>query len=474
MISKQSFWLGLLVAAILQFNAAGVFADSGPLPRHEVENEHVSGLLDHSNFRFVGRQNPGGPYSAAMRGWTDLYGYAYDGDDPALSGKKYAYVSTGGFGRRPRFTREFAGGVAVFDVTEEGDPDFLGTILPSCDTDNCGFLIRDIEIHDGVAYFSSDRGLDTNGGTFVMDLRADPINPPQLAQLNSPSFGALNQVHEIGLDVVSPNEAYLYTNDSVIPGTVDIFSVGNARESIQKVATINDVPTHGVFANDGFLYVTGDDRTTVFDVSDLSNSTPQQIGEFLTPGGFTHSSWPDTYEDSSGVTRHVLYVAHEAQGTDLQVWDVTDILDGTNSAGAELIATITNDDLAATQGTGPVTNVHNLFLVDDILFTSWTAAGMVVIDVSDPTNPSVIDTFDTSAVENSSNFVGNFGVNPSLGMDRILLSDRSSGLWVVDVSNIVPEPATPPYAVFALATVLLLRRRKFIGAEYEGKRTHRA
>ena len=108
---------------------------------------------------------------------------------------------------------------------------------------------------------------------------------------------------------------------------------------------------------------------------------------------------------------------------------------------------MTNVHLESTQGTGAVTNVHNVFLVDDTLFTSWTAAGMVVLDVSDPTAPQVIDTFDTNIVEGSSNFVGAFGVNAAIGMDRVLISDRATGLWVVDVSRIVPEPGL-------LATVL--------------------
>ena len=66
---------------------------------------------------------------------------------------------------------------------------------------------------------------------------------------------------------------------------------------------------------------------------------------------------------------------------------------------------------------------------------------MVVLDVSNPAAPRVVDTFDTTNVETTSNFAGNFGVNPSLGLDRILLSDRANGLWVVDVSGVVPEPS---------------------------------
>jgi hypothetical protein len=413
--------------------------DTGPLPRHDVENEHVVGLLDHSNFDFVGRSNPNGPYTLSVRNWTDLYGYEYDGSDPQFMNRQFAYVTTGGFGRRGNFIATHRGGIAIFDVTDPDDPDYYGTYRPDCKA-TCGFLTRDVEIHDGVAYVSSDRGANPSGGVFALDVRTDPTNPTQLAHLNDANIGGLNAVHEIGLDVVSDSEAYLYVNNSNQNGRVDVYDISNPRSAISKVAQIDGVSTHGVFAEDGVLYVAGDNDVTLFDVSDVGNGNIKQLGGFLAPGGFTHGSWPDTYVNSSGETRTVLYVTHEASGTDLQVWDVTEIVHGSGTEAMQ-ITSVTNVDLEMAQGTGQITNVHNLFLVGDTLFTSWTVAGMVVFDVSDPENPTVIDTFDTNEVETNSNFAGAFGVNASLGLDRVLISDRANGLWVVDVSHVVPEPS---------------------------------
>lgn len=447
-LSKYRYGLAALMLVVPASVAhSQPVTDVGPLPRHDVENEHVIGLLDQSNFRFVGRSNPQGPYSVAARNWTDLYGYTYDGTDPQFAGKQYAYVSTGGFTRRGNFTGTHRGGVAIFDVTADTDPTYLGTYLPPCaGPGNCSFLIRDVEIHDGIAYFSSDRPLDRNGGVFVADLRDDPANPTHLSQLNFPNNGGLSPVHEIGLDVVSPTEAYLYANDSTTTGTVNVYDISDPRNTpITRVADLLEVSTHGVYADNGTLFVAGNAKVTVFDVSDIGNGNFTELGEFTTPGGFTHSSWSDTYVNDAGETRNVIYLTHEMNGTDLQVWDVTDILNPAEGGTAEQIATVSNIDLALQQGTGDVTNSHNVFLVDDLLFTSWTAAGMVVINVADPENPFVIDTFDTNEAESTSNFVGAFGVNPSLGLDRVLISDRANGLWVVDVSDVVPEPALMAY-----------------------------
>ena len=325
--------------------------DAGPLPRHDVENEHVVGLLDQSNFRFVGRSNPDGPYILSARNWTDLYGYSYDGDDPRFIGRRFAYVSTGGFDRRGNFLQLHRGGVAIFDVTNDGDPEYYGTFLPQCSAAMCSFLIRDIEIHDGIAYFSSDQGATRNGGVFVVDLRSDPTNPTQLVQLNAATVDGLNAVHEIGLDVVGPGEAYLYANNSDVNGRISVYDIGDPRNrGVQQVAEITNVSTHGVYADNGVLYVAGDRSVSVFDVSQIGAGTFHQLGEFLTPGGFTHSSWPDVYVNDAGETRNVIYLAHEQDGTDLQVWDVTDVVSGTDPAGAFQIASVTNTELRTDAG----------------------------------------------------------------------------------------------------------------------------
>ncbi len=353
-------------------------------------------------------------------------------------------MSTGGFGRTGNFASTHRGGVAIFDVSGFGDPAYLGTYVPPCDNPQggCSFRIRDVEIHDGIAYFSSDRSSSLNGGVFVADLRPDPANPTHLAHLNSPGFAGLDDVHEIALDVVAPDDVFLYATDASNPGTTTVYDVSDPRTSIVKSADITGAATHGVFAQDGVMYGSGFSGVSVFDVSNVGAGTTPALGQFNTAGGFAHSAWPDSFVDDTGQTRNVLYVAHEQGGTHLQVWDVTAVVQGANPSGAQLIATVTNAHLAATQGTGPVTNVHNLFLVDDVLFTSWTAAGMVVLDVSDPRFPQVLDTFDTNSTGTQSNFNGDFGVNAAIGFDRVLIADRATGLWVVDVSHVVPAPST--------------------------------
>ncbi len=452
----------ILIAATHASGQPLAVTDVGPLPRHDIENEHAVGMLDHSNFRFVGRSNPDGPYVLSARNWTDLYGYAYDGSDPNYVGRQFAYVSTGGFERRGNFMGLHRGGVAIFDVTQEGDPEYYGTFRPECTGVACSFLIRDVEVHDGIAYFSSDRGAAHNGGVFVVDLRTDPTNPAQLAHLNSTNLSGLNAVHEIGLDVVGPGEAYLYANDSVNGnGRISVYDIGDPRgRGISLLADIPQTPTHGVFADNGVLYVAANNTVTIFDVSDIGNGNFAELGQFPTPGGFTHSSWPDSYVNDIGETRKVIYLAHEQNGTDLQVWDVTEVVSGTDPTGAFQLARVTNLDLEMTQGTGQVTNSHNVFLVDDLLYTSWTVGGMVVFDVSNPADPRVIDTYDTNIVETVSNFAGAFGVNAALGPDRVLISDRATGLWVVDVSSVVPEPSTMVLVclLIGMGTAIVRRR----------------
>ena len=66
---------------------------------------------------------------------------------------------------------------------------------------------------------------------------------------------------------------------------------------------------------------------------------------------------------------------------------------------------------------------------------------MALFDIVNPSIPVLIGTFDTEATNSGANFNGNFGVYPGLGIDRVLISDRSTGLWIIDVTNVVSQAA---------------------------------
>jgi hypothetical protein len=70
------------------------------------------------------------------------------------------------------------------------------------------------------------------------------------------------------------------------------------------------------------------------------------------------------------------------------------------------------------------------------LFLTWYEAGLQVFNIVDPANPVHVGAFDTY-VGTSNSYNGNWGVDLSLGLNTVLLSDRSRGLIVVDASGVL-------------------------------------
>ena len=96
---------------------------------------------------------------------------------------------------------------------------------------------------------------------------------------------------------------------------------------------------------------------------------------------------------------------------------------------------------------------HNPVLMGDLMFVSWYQAGLQVFDISDPVNPLHVGAYDTFDIDGPfSEFDGNWGVYPLLGLDKVLLSDTEGGLFIVDASAVVPIPA----AVYLFASGFLV------------------
>jgi hypothetical protein len=331
-----------------------------------------------------------------------VYGYQYDGDVDAHKGRTYAYVGVDLNVQR---------GMAIFDITHPANPVHLGQYASG--------VLRDVEVHDGIGYFSGSQV------THIVDLRADPVNPPLLVQVGGS--------HEFHVDV-NPSGSYLYVDN--FAGTVTVYDVTSPRnpDTIVQKATIATKGGHSVFAQDGRAYVANlsAGELAVYDVSDIQNGNVRLLTEFATGGGGTHGSWPAAGGD-------LLYVAHESGGRDLRVFDLSGSRMDENTVTEIVSGRFDKSDL----GAGSVGNVHNLFVLDDVLYTSWTDAGMAVFDIRHPESPQLLGTFDTSATNTGGHFSGAFGVYPGLGLDRVLISDRNTGLWIVDVAQVVP-PAAPP------------------------------
>jgi hypothetical protein len=160
---------------------------------------------------------------------------------------------------------------------------------------------------------------------------------------------------------------------------------------------------------------------TVHDVADPR--VPLLVASHDYPDALTHNAWP------SADGRFLFTTDEISPNGHMRVWDL-------GGAGG---------------GVGPVRQVgrflssvpaviHNVHTLGDLVYIAYYTAGLRIVDVSEPRLPVEVAYADTSPLS-SQNFQGAWGVFPYTGRSYSYVSDRQTGLWIVDFTGqIAPAP----------------------------------
>jgi choice-of-anchor B domain-containing protein len=324
----------------------------------------------------------------------------------------YAYLATQG------------NGVFIVDISNPASPQLASHYLP-------GQNFQDVKVANGIGYFASQGAL----GVHVVDL-SDPTAPALLKHLTS-ADGGYDWIHN-----VSVFGNYLYEATCCGSADIKVFDI-STPSTPQFVRDIRIGGLHDITALGDRLYVSAwnssDGGTHIFDVSEMSTTQePTLLGTILS-GSSSHSNW--VTDDGN-----VLVTARECgNNCGVTLWDISDPSD------AILLKRIRGNLFGA-----PGSVAHNPLISGDFLYVSWYETGIQVFDISDPVNPIHVGGYDTCQGCGAGT-VGNWGVYPFLGEDRVLLSDRTNGLFIVDVSAVVPEPATGMICCLCLAELVMSR-----------------
>ncbi len=313
-------------------------------------------------------------------------------------------------------------GVMIIDISNPSAPVLAGYYNPAV-----GGRFQDVVVIKGIGYFSSENG----GGVHIVDVR-QPASPVLIGQI-SPAIGGYSLVHELAFA-----EGLLYEADSRTP-VVKVFDVTNAAAPlfVRSIQTTDTFFIHAITAINGRLYTSGwSGRTDIWDVTNIRLAPPTLLGVVLT-GERSHSS-------CVGSDGRLLVSARETINGDVRIFDISD-------PGQPIMRSAIN---AQTLGINAFTP-HNPYLVGNLLFVSWYQAGLQVIDISDPSAPKLVGSFDTfdEGTSGVSGYQGNWGVFPFLGLDRVLLSDLDGGLFIVDATATTPFPRTVSAASFTPGAV---------------------
>jgi hypothetical protein len=332
----------------------------------------------------------------------------------------YAYVSSW----------QGTSGVYIFDIANPDSPVFLTHWAPS-GTSN----MQGIQVLNGIGYFASDGG----SGIYIVDL-SNPAVPKILSHITTTQGLASNSVHDLTLD----GNGHMFVPNYRINDDVQVWDVSNpaAPKLMTTLTGTDSVTVHDVTVQGNRLYMAGWGSTTtpgivdIWDISALPSAT--LLGSF--PSGL------HTQDISVTVDGRFLACPRElSTNGDVGIFDITD------PTNVVRVATIT-EPAWGISATSPSTSK----IMGNLLYVAWYQAGLLVFDITDPTNPIMVGSYDTwpgVSTGGTGGGNGDWGVWPFQGQDRVLVSDRTTGLYVLDATGVSSQPA--PYVMTLNPTTVL-------------------
>jgi hypothetical protein len=388
-------------AQTLQGGTSTITAVSGGLSASTVLSATQSTQQPGVHVRFRSKLNP----NPGTNHYSDVVG------ETRANGNSYAYVASW----------HNTSGVEIFDVTNPDAPALLTTYAPPGTSNN----MQGVQVANAIGFFSSD---SNGGGVHVVDL-SNPASPVTKARILPSQDGRLsNNVHDLTIDA-SGTHLYIpgYPNDN----TILVYDV-SSPSAPTLLTTFNgtDKLVHDVTVSGNRLFASGWNGTS--DIFDISNpQVPRMLGSF--------ASGLHTQDVSVSQDGNFLFCPHELSANgDVVVFDISD------PAAATQVADI-QESVLGIQATSPSTSK----VMGNFLYVAWYQAGLAVFDISDPRNPIFVGNWDTwpgPSFGGVGGGDGDWGVWPFLGTDRVLVSDRTTGLYVLDTRAVSTQPA-----VFGLA-----------------------
>ncbi len=352
--------------------------------------------------------------AAALLGSVPRDGVAGCWGYTAPDGGRYALMGT-------------AKGVLVVDLRDPAAPRVVAEVDGPTDTRVPGVYWREMRVHGRYAYICSEQ-TNVRGGVMILDLAGLPASV-RFVRSFTPRDGLLN-AHTLDIDPASgllylqrytsqaaPGERPLPHDDepfgSAGNGSIEVWDLKTDPENPAYLTTFNQNHfVHDMTARGGRCYVAEgyDSAFSVWDVSDPRH--PALVVRWsITPGNFAHNIWPNGDGTLVATTEEV------PKGTPAKLWSL-------NGGAAPRL----RGSLRAGDGTP-----HNVQIEGARAYFSHYASGLVVADISNPDQPSVIASYDTSPFSGP-DYEGCWGVYKFPGQPLLLGSDIQRGLFVVQVT----------------------------------------
>ncbi len=336
------------------------------------------------NVDLLGQLNPY-PNTA----YADIWGYAADEREYALMG--------------------VTGGTSVIDVTDPANPvevDFIpGPTAPP-------YEWRDIKTHLNYAYVVTE-GTGSGQGLQIIDLS----NLPTSASLVNTVDTWFSHAHDIFID-----NGYAYVVGTDGGGGMHILDLSDPINPSETAYYTASGYIHDLYVwNDTVVACAGN----TYDLVDVSNKNNPQLISLSSPipGIYAHSGWMTE-------NKRYFIAAEESNVRDLIVYDLQD-----RSSWDVVVPSW------QMSGNSPI---HNIFVLGNYAHISYYKDGYVLLDISDPAAPALAGQYDTFPGSGGT-FDGAWGCYPYLPSGHVIISDISTGLYVLkfDMPTAVVDEELP-------------------------------
>jgi choice-of-anchor B domain-containing protein len=306
---------------------------------------------------------------------------------------------------------------------------------------------RDYHDYNGYLYVVCDEG-NSQSKLEILDLSDLPNSVTTVYAEDS----LFVRSHNIFIDTAT---AKLYTCGGDQNPGVRVFSLANPAAPAEISSVTLPSTSHDIYVRNDTAYINdGTDGLLIYDFSD--NANPTLIGSLTSypQQGYNHSGW---LNDAGSI--YVL--ADETHGKDLKILDVSDL------GNIQLLDTVTS------QIDNPNTIPHNVMINGDFAYVSYYFDGLVIYNITDPSNPYISGYYDTST-ETHANWVyrGCWGTYSLFPSGIVLASDMQNGLYVLDVGSAISSIATETEATSVVVfpnpftESIVISTPKFDGATY--------
>ena len=299
-------------------------------------------------------------------------------------------------------------GTHIFDLT---DPSNINEVVSIQGAYSDTFVVhRDYHDYQGYLYIVCDEGQGIST-LKIVDLQYLPDYTVTVYSEDS----LFSRSHNIFIDTLN---AKLYSCGGDNNQGVTVYSLANPEIPAQIGEESLSFPSHDIFVRNDTAYVNnGTSGLLIYDFTDAAN--PVLIGSLTDypQKGYNHSGWLN--EDGS-----VYVLADETHGKDLKILDVSDFSD------------ITILDTISSQINHQNSMPHNVMVNGGNAFVSYYFDGLVIYNISDPSNPYISGYYDTSTEPHANwTYRGCWGIYSFLPSGIVLASDMQNGLYVFDVTN---------------------------------------